>query len=145
MPAGRRKRMRRVWKEPEFRRFAPVGTRNADSVTLSVDEFEAVRLRDYEGVEQTGAAEKMGVSQPTFHRILESARRKLAQAIVEGKRMEIEGGDYMAEEKGVPKRDGSGMGRRANRGRGGCNPPRDAGMGRPCGRGRGMGRRMGRR
>jgi predicted DNA-binding protein (UPF0251 family) len=141
---GRGRRCRRVWREPEFSRFAPIGAKGAETVTLSVDEFEAIRLKDKEGLEQKEAGEKMGVSQPTFHRILESARKKVADAIVDGKKIHIEGGEYMAEEKGVPKRDGSGKGARANRGRGGCSPPEDRGMNAPCGRRRGAGRGMGR-
>jgi predicted DNA-binding protein (UPF0251 family) len=141
---GRGRRCRRVWKEPEFTGFYPSGAKSAETIVLSVDEFEAIRLKDLEGIEQKEAGERMNVSQPTFHRIIESARKKLADAIVNGKRIRIEGGEYMAEEKGIPKRDGSGRGVRANRGRGGCNPPEDRGMNAPCGRRRGAGRGMGR-
>ncbi len=116
-----------------------MGMQGYETVLLTVDEFEAVRLKDLEGLEQKEAAEKMDVSQPTLHRILESARKKVADAIVNGKEIRIEGGEYMAEEKGIPKRDGSGQGKRANRGRGGCTPAEDKGMRRPCGR-RGAGR-----
>lgn len=141
---GRGRRRRRVWREPEFTGFYPAGVRSAETVVLSVDEFEAIRLKDLEGIEQREAGERMGVSQPTFHRIIESARRKVADAIVNGKRIRIEGGEYMAEEKGIPKRDGSGRGVRANRGRGGCNPPADRGINALRGRRRGTGRGMGR-
>jgi predicted DNA-binding protein (UPF0251 family) len=67
------------------------------SVSLTVDEFEAVRLKDLEEFEQTVAAESMGISQPTFHRIIESARKKVADALVNGKAIRIQGGDYMAD------------------------------------------------
>lgn len=144
-----------MWREPGFYRFRPMGLSGIGGVTLAVDEFEAVRLKDLEGIGQVDAAKKMDVSQPTFCRILESARKKIADAIVNGKEIRIEGGEYMVEEKGVPKRDGSGRGIRTNRGRGGCNPPQDKGvqgdlpagtgprygMGRGPGRGRGRGRR----
>ncbi len=132
-----------------------MGMRGYQTISLTVDEFEAIRLKDLEALEQKEGAEKLGVSQPTFSRIIESARKKIADAIVNGKEIQIKGGKYMSEEKGVPKRDGSGMGRRANRGRGGCNPPQDkgldvdvptgAGAGRGAGRGRGgIGRGLGR-
>ena len=61
---------------------------------VSADEFEAIRLKDFEGLEQEEAAGRMRVSQPTFHRILASARRKIAEAIVKGKAVRIEGGTF---------------------------------------------------
>jgi rubrerythrin len=57
-----------------------------------VDEFEALRLVEYEGLYQEGAAERMGVSRQTFGRIIEAGRRKVAQALVEGLALRIEGG-----------------------------------------------------
>jgi predicted DNA-binding protein (UPF0251 family) len=66
-------------------------------VNLAVDEFEAIRLKDLEGFEQEIASEKMGISQPTFHRVLESGRKKVADALVKGKAIKIEGGDYVLE------------------------------------------------
>lgn len=131
-----------------------MGMQGYETVMLSVDEFEAIRLNDLEKMDQKDAAGEMDVSQPTFSRIIESARAKVADAIVNGKEIRIEGGEYVTEEKGVPKRDGSGRGNRANRGRGGCKPPQDKGikedlpagtgprygMGRGPRKGRGMGR-----
>ena len=68
-----------------------------ESVGLSVDEFEAIRLKDLEGLEQTAAADSMRISQPTFHRIIEAARKKVADALVNGKAIRIEGGEYMSD------------------------------------------------
>lgn len=69
-----------------------------EELTLTVDEFEAIRLADLEGLYQDKAAEEMNVSRQTFGRIIESARRKVAQALVEAKALIIEGGDVeMAE------------------------------------------------
>ena len=87
---------RRVFCNPEFTYFKPAGARivELEEIILSVDEFEAVRLKDYEGLEQTKAAEKMGISQPTFQRLYESARKKIADAMVNGKAIRIEGGSY---------------------------------------------------
>jgi predicted DNA-binding protein (UPF0251 family) len=70
-----------------------------ENVGLTVDEFEAIRLKDSEGLEQTEAAESMGISQPTFSRVIDSGRRKVADALVNGKAIRIEGGDYMSEPK----------------------------------------------
>jgi predicted DNA-binding protein (UPF0251 family) len=60
-----------------------------------VEELESIRLKDYLKIEQEEAAERMGVSQPTFNRIFKEARRKIAEALVEGKAIRIEGGDYV--------------------------------------------------
>lgn len=62
---------------------------------MSADEMEAVRLVDVEGINQVDAAEKMGVSQPTLHRILREARRKIGIAILEGNNVKITGGDHI--------------------------------------------------
>jgi ArsR family transcriptional regulator len=64
-----------------------------EEVVLSVDEFEAIRLADLEGFYQELAAKKMSVSRQTFGRILESAHRKVAEALVRGKALKIEGGE----------------------------------------------------
>jgi predicted DNA-binding protein (UPF0251 family) len=62
--------------------------------TLKLEELEAVRLKDLEGLEQSQCAEKMGVSRPTFQRILLSAREKIADSLVNAKMIRIEGGNY---------------------------------------------------
>lgn len=60
-----------------------------DEVVLNLDELEAIRLADYEGLYHEQAAEKMNISRPTFGRILSEARRKVAEVIVEGKALNI--------------------------------------------------------
>jgi len=65
-----------------------------EEVVLTVDEFEAVRLADLEGLYQEQASEKMKVSRPTFGRIIESAHKKVAEALVHGKALKIEGGEF---------------------------------------------------
>ncbi len=74
--------------------FRPVGSSRyrLPSVTLRRDEAEAVRLADLQGLYQADAASRMGVSRPTFGRIVESARRKIADAIINRKCLRIEGG-----------------------------------------------------
>lgn len=62
--------------------------------SLKLEELEAVRLKDLEGLEQGECAEKMGVSRPTFQRILLSAREKIADSLVNGKSIHIEGGNF---------------------------------------------------
>jgi len=61
-----------------------------EEVILTKEEMEAVKLKDFDGLEQTEAAEKMDTSQSTFQRILASARVKIAEAIVKGKALRIE-------------------------------------------------------
>lgn len=81
---------------PEVTFFKPVGKpyRSLEEVCLSVEEAEAIRLRDLEGLEQTECARRMNVSRPTFHRVLGAARTKLADAILNGKAIRIEGGTF---------------------------------------------------
>ena len=69
-----------------------------EKVSLTVDELEAIRLKDLEGLDQEDAALTMKISQPTFHRILESAHHKIAEGLVKGKAIGIEGGDYVVRE-----------------------------------------------
>ena len=65
-----------------------------DEVRVGVDELEALRLKDMEGLEQEECAGRMDLAQSTFQRILSAARGKLTRAIVEGKAIRIEGGKY---------------------------------------------------
>lgn len=65
-----------------------------DEVVLSIEEVESIRLSDYLGMEQDSAAESMNVSRGTFQRIINSARKKTADALVHGKTIRIEGGNY---------------------------------------------------
>jgi len=87
---------RRVKFNPNTTYFKPRGVplRKLEEVILNVDEFEAVRLKDLEGLEQEECARKMNISQPTFHRLVLSARKKIAEAIVNGKAIKIEGGNF---------------------------------------------------
>jgi len=76
-------------------RFGPGGLEDGHGeIRLPLEELEAVRLVDLEGMLQAEAAKEMGVSQPTLNRILKEARTKIAEALVQGKWIRIEGGDY---------------------------------------------------
>lgn len=72
--------------------FKPQGVslRSLEEILLSREELEAIHLKDYDGLDQLQAAQKMSTSQSTFQRILVSARKKIAQAIIEGKALKIE-------------------------------------------------------
>lgn len=80
--------------------FKPFGIPITDlePVILLFEEYEAIRLSDYEGMEQEQAAEKMKISRPTFTRIYKQARCAIAQAFVEGKAIFIEGGNYHSDD-----------------------------------------------
>ena len=91
---ARPKRCRRINSTPGSSYFKPRGIPLAvlEEVALSFDEYEAIRLADLEALYQDRAAEQMGVSRQTFGRIIESAHQKVAEALVEGKALKIEGG-----------------------------------------------------
>jgi predicted DNA-binding protein (UPF0251 family) len=76
--------------------FRPFGIAavHLEPVILLFEEYEAMRLTDYNGLTQQESADQMNVSRPTFTRIYEKARRSIAKAFVEGKAIFIEGGDY---------------------------------------------------
>lgn len=85
---------RRIAGRPAAPIFKPAGVsfRELEEVVMSLDEFEALRLADFESLYQEQAAERMSVSRPTFGRILEAAHRKTADALLHGKALRIEGG-----------------------------------------------------
>ena len=87
---------RRVNFIPQVTYFKPAGIplRVLEETRLSMEETEAIRLKDLEGLEQEKCAEKMNISRPTFQRVLESARQKMADALVSGKAIRIEGGNF---------------------------------------------------
>lgn len=87
-------RCRRIQGGPAAPVFKPAGTPLRELVTLAMtlDELEALRLADLEGLYQEAAAARMGVSRSTFSRIVASAHRKVAEALVQGRALTIEGG-----------------------------------------------------
>lgn len=81
---------------PSANSFRPMGipANLLQTVRLSLEEIEAIRLKDLEGLEQEKCAERMHISRPTFHRVLGSGRKKLADALVNGKAIQVEGGNF---------------------------------------------------
>ncbi len=90
---------------PNHLAFKPVGTpmEELERVVLTLDEYEALRLADFEELYQEDAAEKMNVSRQTFGNIVKSARKKIAEALVTGKAICIEGGDVTILNKPCPR------------------------------------------
>jgi len=80
--------------------FKPFGIpmRELESVDLLLEEFEALRLADYEDLTQEESAKKMNISRPTFTRLYDKARKKIAKALVEGKAIIIQGGSYQTDD-----------------------------------------------
>lgn len=87
---------RRVAFMPQVTFFKPAGIKLAalEEVQMSVEEAEALRLKDLEGLEQEQAAVKMNISRPTFQRVLVSARQKVTDALLNGKALRIGGGNF---------------------------------------------------
>lgn len=94
MPRPRKCRM--VGFVPNNSSFYPE-LQNLAEVVLSIEEVEAIRLSDYMGMEQDAAADSMKVSRGTFQRMINSARNKMADALVHGKRIRINGGNFELE------------------------------------------------
>lgn len=90
---------RRIAGHPASPVFKPAGIplSQLGEVVMTLDEFEALRLADLEGLYHEQAAKQMGVSRPTFSRIIDSAHAKSADALVHGKALRIEGGPVQLE------------------------------------------------
>lgn len=89
---------------PSVTYFKPAGVRLAElgEVAIPHDELEALRLKDLLGLPQEEAAKQMNVSQPTFHRLLLSAHAKMADVVVNGKALRIEGGNVNIDAGNIP-------------------------------------------
>ena len=82
--------------DPTISYFKPRGVplREMEEVRLTIDQMEALRLADLEGMSQEAAGKQMGVSRATFGRIIQQARRVVAEALIHGKAILMEGGNY---------------------------------------------------
>lgn len=89
-------KLRKIEHIPTVPYFIPSETEIAElpENILKLEELEAIRLKDLEGLEQSECAERMEVSRPTFQRILLSAREKVADSLINGKMIHIEGGNF---------------------------------------------------
>ena len=90
MDKGRRKKIRYIQKMPKILQFSPRGKPGRpDEIELKIDEYEAIKLADFQGYNQDEGAQAMGISRPSFGRILRSARKIIADAVVNGKIIHI--------------------------------------------------------
>lgn len=85
---------------PPMEGFKPFGIplRELEPVVLYFEEYEAIRLADYENLTQEAAAKKMNISRPTFTRLYDKARKNIARAFVECKAIFIQGGDFITDD-----------------------------------------------
>lgn len=91
---SRPRKCRRVCHFPEINEFSPIGEVSGEPVILTIDEFETIRLIDKESLSQEECGVQLCVGRTTIQKIYESARKKLANALVLGLPIKIEGGDY---------------------------------------------------
>ena len=97
----RRQRCRCIGGYPDYWAFAPEGAAEGEPVVMTLDEFETIRLLDREGLTQEQCAARMGVARTTVTAIYDSARRKLAESLVDGKVLRLGGGSYRITPKGT--------------------------------------------
>lgn len=92
----RPQKVRKVDNPPRMKGFSPFGMETcvSESVSLKYEEYESIRLVNYEMLSQDTAAARMNISRPTFTRIYNRALKLIARAFVEGKALEIDGGNY---------------------------------------------------
>lgn len=103
-PKGRPKKYRIVRLDPKISQFSPRGRPGRpDEVNLTMDQYEALRLVDFMGLSQKEAAKSMHVSQPTFSRIMEKARKNIAQGLIKGATIKIQGGQYVISSREDPQ------------------------------------------
>ena len=114
----RPRRLRRIFFQPDVTYFKPAGIPmvSLKETELSFDELEAIRLVDSKEMEQIEAGKQMKISQSTLSRLLREGRKKLADAIIQGNAIKIQGGNY---KMAMPKGRGFGMGRGRGFGGGG--------------------------
>ncbi len=91
---------RRICAMPGCINFGPLSGEHSEDVVMTVDEFESIRLIDLEGLTQEECSRRMNVARTTVQSIYNGARRKLADSLVNGKRLRVEGGDYVLCEGG---------------------------------------------
>ncbi len=96
LPRGRPRKYRIVKFDPKISQFSPRGRPGRpNEVELKMDEFEALRLADYQGLSQKEAAKSMRISQQTFSRILRNAHELIAKGLTTGSAIRIQGGQFV--------------------------------------------------
>ena len=94
MPRPQKRRRIRSWPGADYFKPRGIPLAELEISQLSIDEYEAMRLYDIEGLDQARSAEMMNISRPTFGRIIASAHKKVAEALAYGRAIRIGGGSY---------------------------------------------------
>lgn len=116
MPRPRKQKL--ICGMPMCSTFGPRGgASTAEPVSMSLEEYEVIRLIDRENMDQTQCAAEMGVARSTVQRLYTDARRKLAECVVDGRTLQITGGDYELCERRNDPQSCAGCGRRGRHGR----------------------------
>ena len=97
----RRKRV--ISRTPKYTDFRPHGSYWNEPISITIDEFESMRLKHFEKLDQREACKKMSISQSTVHRILSTAHSKITDALVSGRGILIEGGKCREREYRKPQ------------------------------------------
>jgi len=108
MQKGRRKKIRYIQTMPKISLFSPRGKPGRpDEVELTIDQFEAIKLADFQGYHQSEGAQAMGLSRPSFGRILRNGRKVVADALVNGKIIHIRIGNVQVgvRQRNLPVKD----------------------------------------
>jgi uncharacterized protein len=100
---------------PTIESFIPRDVAVTGTVFITVEEFETIRLSDFEGFDQEKAAAMMGISRHTYGRLLGKARSAVAQALMTAKELRVEGGNFEFRGMGKRRRCGNGGGRHGHR------------------------------
>jgi len=115
---SRPRKYRRVCQEPQVTSFSPTNNfipNNNNIIHLSVDEYEAIRLIDYEGMNQEECANHMEVARTTAQKVYNEARKKIAMMLIDGRGLNIQGGSYMVCQESRPGNRCRGCGRGNNK------------------------------
>jgi len=112
----RPRKCRRIRGMPRYSNFKPQGNHNNGTVELLVEEYEVLRLIDYEKLTQEECASMMGIARTSVQKMYDDARYKIAQLLIEGKNLDVTGGNYEIADNQLPY--GQGLGRGFGRGLG---------------------------
>ena len=104
----RARKRRRICSIPSNNKYGPLGVKNKDYINMTLDEYETIRLIDYEGFNQEDCALQMNVARTTVQGIYASAREKIAKSLITGKILLIEGGNYQISDHNKKRRCGMG-------------------------------------
>ena len=91
----RPRKFKKVCTLPQIKEYGPIyNSHETECIIMSVEEYETIRLMDFEGLNQQQSSKLMGVARSAIQRLYDTARKKLADSLINGKTLKIQGGDY---------------------------------------------------